>query len=423
MTDTSNDKKEENLKQNSDELESEIEQQPQTTEKPKRKTQGQMIQEALGLKPDDIEKVEKKLFIARFLDYFSEETFDFVYKDRSIDTYKNDIIKFISTMENGSEEDKLIKKNFDDNQIFNTISQLKGNAEKLAFKSGFKQAVDKRLRKLSLMVTFIMFGMMFVMLVLPIDLFIILPIICFFCMMPQILRGVVLKKWYEFKEQNKDEFYTANRDEILVLKRFTAEVLENIRLGLLDMKVPLQLIKFVLHSRDYDNLKLLNEKVIRSTKQYFFSFEYPPGMEPFPIPEILQAQHKPPFPEQKMLEKPEKNFIVLTEMKGKDGVITGFVPSLKESIADKINGILNDCEFSIAPKEFSEIIPKYSPDLGIFCMCGELAEIQHVQIVNWKKSFKFYLLEGKTCNCGEKIFALSLFDEGTQIPDDLKDIF
>ena len=45
--------------------------------RPARKTQGQIIQEALGLGPTDIQDVEKKLFIVRFLDYFSEETLDF----------------------------------------------------------------------------------------------------------------------------------------------------------------------------------------------------------------------------------------------------------------------------------------------------------------------------------------------------------
>ena len=36
-------------------------------EKRARKTQGQMIQEALGLKEGDIKDIEKKLFIVRFL--------------------------------------------------------------------------------------------------------------------------------------------------------------------------------------------------------------------------------------------------------------------------------------------------------------------------------------------------------------------
>ena len=70
----------------------------------------------------------------------------------------------------------------------------------------------------------------------------------------------------------------------MVLKDFAGDVLENIRLGLLDMKVPLQIIKFVLHSRDYANMTLLNQSTSRGSKQYFFSYDYPPGMEPFPIP-------------------------------------------------------------------------------------------------------------------------------------------
>ncbi len=51
--------------------------------KPVHKTQSEILQEALGLKPEDIQKVEKKLFIVRFLDYFSEEALDFIYKNKN----------------------------------------------------------------------------------------------------------------------------------------------------------------------------------------------------------------------------------------------------------------------------------------------------------------------------------------------------
>ena len=175
-----------------------------------------------------------------------------------------------------------------------------------------------------------------------------------------------------FKEENKNSFYSENREEIMILKTFTGEVLNNIRSGLLDMKVPLQLIKFVLHSRDYENLNLINQRNVRGTSQYFFSFEYPEGMEPFPIPELLLQQYKQPPSEIKKKAKPEKNFIVLTELVGKNGVLTNFVPSLKSVLAEKIkenrknrhlNAALINCEklIQIAENIKKELyIPKLS---------------------------------------------------------------
>ena len=47
-------------------------------------------------------------------------------------------------------------------------------------------------------------------------------------------------------------------------------------------------------------------------------------------------------------------------MKSKEGVITSFTPSLKDNLADKINQLLNDSEFTESPLKFTEIITNYS---------------------------------------------------------------
>jgi UTP-glucose-1-phosphate uridylyltransferase len=184
------------------------------------------------------------------------------------------------------------------------------------------------------------------------------------------------------------------------------------------------LIKFVLHSRDYENLKLLNQKSGKGTTQYVFTFEYPEGMEPFPVPkELMQKYQEPEEVKQQISEEPEKNFIVLTEVKAKDGIIEDFVPTLKDRLADKINDMLNECEFQKAQKDFSVIMPNYSPKNAIYCVCGEVLEVSSIQVCNWRDEFKFYLFEGEECDCGEKVYALSVMDDSDQIPAKLKDIF
>ncbi len=399
--------------------------------KPVRKSQGQILQEALGLGPEDLPDVEKKLFIARFLDYFSEETLDFVYKDRSIESYKDEIIKFLEFVGTSREEDKLLKRSFENKEIMEIIYRLKKKAEELALnKGGMKKGVDKRLRKISLITTMPMFGVLIIFTIAFmffdffgswINFFILIPILCVFCMVPQFVRGSVLRKWYQFKEENRNDFFTENREDIMIMKGYTGEILNNIRDKLLELKVPLQLIKFVLHSRDYENLKLINQQTVKGLPQFFFSFDYPPGMEPFPIPEILLKQQevgRHAKPEQ----RPEKNFIVLTELEGKNGVLTNFLPSLKTSLADKINDMLNDCEFTRVPKVFKEIIPD-SENQPIYCTCGEVAKITNIQICNWKNQFKFYLFESAECQCGEQIYVFSLLDDSTEVPEELTDIF
>lgn len=387
-----------------------------------RKTQGQLIQEALGLGPTEIQDVEKKLFIARFLDYFSEENLDFIYKDRAIDQYISQIQSHMNSFKAG-EEDKLLVQSFESKKIIETIKKLKSNAEELASSKGIKASMDKRLRKLTFLILIPMFVLIIGLSFIEGILFFLFPLLCVFCMVPQLIKGSVVKKWFQFKEQNKNQMYTENREDIMILKNFAGEVLNNVRSKLLELKVPLQLIKFTLSSRDYENLKMISHKSVRGTNQFFYTFDYPPDMEPIPIPASLQQYQQPIFPEKAKAEKREKNFIVLTEMKGSNGIITSFIPTLKDNLAEEINDMLNECEFNKASLDFKTIIPDYSPNLAIFCLCGDIANINNVQICNWKNQFKFYLFEAKQCKCGESIYALSLMDESDEIPEELIAIF
>jgi len=363
------------------------------------------------------------------LDYYSEEPLDFAFKDRTVDQYVTKITEKIDKFEAGGEEDKLLKKGFEDKKILEAVNKIKEKTEELASSKGVNRSVDKRLRRLNLLITAPLLGIAVLFFILPyfgiaIDSFIMLPLICVFCMVPQFVRNAVVKKWFQFKQETRSEFYTNNRDDILVLKSYIGEVLANIRLHLLELEVPLELIKFSLFNRDYEDLNVINQKQLKGMTEYYVSFAYPEGMEPFPMPANLQQQYDQPiFPERKKSEKAEKNFIVLTEMKGRNGVISGFVPSLKDNLADSINQMLSDSKFSDADLGFSEIIPNYSADAAIYCLCGEVAKINNVHICRWKVKFNFYLFEGNQCKCGDKIYAISLMDDKDEVPEELQEIF
>jgi len=92
-------------------------------------------------------------------------------------------------------------------------------------------------------------------------------------------------------------------------------------------------------------------------------------------------------------------------------------------LSDKINTVLNECEFTIAPEDFKSLVPNYSENMAIYCLCGEIAEITIVRICNWNSKFKFYLFESKECQCGEIVYALSKMDEKDKVPAELDDIF
>jgi hypothetical protein len=397
--------------------------------RPIRKTQSQALQEALGIKPEDLKDIEGKLSVIKFLDYISEEPLDFAFKERSIEQYTKKITERVNNFDTAKEEDKLLKMGFEDKKILEVVDRIKSRAEEVAISKGINKSVEKKLRNLNLMIMAPLLAVAVAFFIIPlfginIDTMYMFLILCVFCMVPQFVRNSAVKKWYRFKEENRNDIYSKNRDDILVLKSYVSEILSNVRSNLIELEVPLELIKFSLFHRDYEDLNVISQKQMKGLTEYYVSFEYPEGMEPFPIPAHLQQQYNQPiFPEKKRDEKPEKNFIVLTEMKGKEGVITGFLPSLKDKYADKINQMLTDSEFTEPEIGFSKIIPNYSADLAIYCLCGEIAKIETSNICNWKNEFKFYLFEGRQCKCGDQIYAISLMDEDDKIPEDLKDVF
>ncbi len=396
-------------------------QMPEPQKEPVKKTQGQLIQEALGLTPEDVAEIERKLSVINIVDFFSEETLEFAYKNRSIEMYKTNLTRDLDTLATCREENKPLKESFQNKNVVNIFYDLKGKAEKLAASKGIKGPMEKKMKLASLLMLIPMLFIIILSFVLPDFFMISLIFICAFCMVSQVIKGKIVKKWFDFKEQNKTQFYTDNRDEIMVLKSYITEVLTNLRMDLLARKFPLQLLKFRLYSKDYEGVKSLGQRRTRGATIYEVTLEYPPGVEPIPIPEIL-------LPKQDVLApakegKLEKNFVTLLELQAKSGIITKFVPALKTQLADKINEILNECEFEKVQKSFSEIIPSYEKDLAIYCPCGEVAKIENIQICTWQQSFKFYLFEGEPCKCGEVVYALSLMDDSTNVPESLKSIF
>lgn len=398
--------------------------------RPVKKTQGQMLQEALKLEPGDFKAIEDKLSVVKFLDYISEEPLDFIFKDRTIEQYLSKIQEKVALFDREGEEERLLKQKFEDSNILETIRSIKSRTEEMALKRGINKSIDKKLRRLSLYITIPMLGIAALFLIFPaiginINTYFMLPVLCVFCMLPQLVRGSVVKKWFRFKEETRNEMYSENREDILIIKSFISDLLSNIRSGLIELKVPLELIKFSLFNRDYEYLNIINQRPLRGLVEYYVTFKYPEGMEPLPIPEPFRQQSLPPPPmiEEKREEKPEQNFIVLTEMKGSNGVITDFIPNLKDMYSDKINQMLSDSKFSEAELPFEQIIPNYSDNLGIYCVCGELAKVEVVNVCTWKNEFKFYLFESESCKCGEKLYALSIMDENEYIPIELKEIF
>ncbi len=395
-------------------------------EQPVKKTQGELIKEALGLDSELIAKIEKQLFIVKLIDSISEDIFDYIYRDRIVEKYLDTVKKNFSEL--GEESELFLQETYEKNQIETSILNLKSEAEKVAQENDITSSVNSRIRRSSIMTFIPLVVLMILMFIVPPDFsfYLMIPL-CFICFLPQLIRGRIFKRWNDFKEENKKIFYQENREKIIQLKDFVQITLDNIHKILLDKKIPLELIKFSLSSGDYKNLKLINEQRIRGgITQYFFTLEYPPGVEPFPIPKIIRDKYMEPVVSKKKMEGAD-NFLILKNIKVSNGEIEQFEVELKENIKNEINSLLNSCEFEKA-KDFSLIMPNYTPETAIHCVCGEIAEFSNVQKCSWsdtesEEKFEFYLFESEKCKCGEKNYVLSPMEENVKIPEKLKKIF
>ena len=286
-------------------------------EKPIKKPQGQNLLESLGLTTKDQEEIEKKLFLVKYFDFISEQTFNLIYKTKFFEKYTKEFTERAETLGDYREEDKILKKGFKDKQIIEIIYRLKDRGEQIATKNGVTKPIEKRLQKLNLAIIIPIFGITIILMILQyglgIDLMLfVFPLLCVGCFAPNIIKGSLTRKMYNFQEEHKNELYTENREDLIVLKGYINEILENIRSSLLEKKVPLQVIKFQLLSGDYASIQVIKQQVMRGMtgqKQNLVCFDYPQGMEPIPIPE--QWKQSTSVPGQKKIEKLERIFVLI----------------------------------------------------------------------------------------------------------------
>ncbi len=383
--------------------------------------------QSLGMTLEEQANIEGKLYIANYMDVFTEQTFNLIYKDKFLNKFQDKLKSLMEGFETTQEEDKLLKREYEEMRVPELLDRIKVNAEKIASEKGYKKNIEQKYRTMNYILMIPLIGLFIAFMIaqaFQVDIMMFtLPIVCLFCLGPSWYRGNLLKKWAAFREENKNELYQANRDDIIVLKKFNNSLLENTRANLLEKNIPLEIVKFQLFSSDYDCLKVEASNTMRGRSGeavQVVSFEYPDGVDPIPIPqEVLGSLGTTVQPR----ERSEKNFIVLSNVKIDNGMINEFVPTLKDYLSSDINRLLNECSFELVSENVKDIIPNYSPDNAIYCVCGELVEIRSVQMCNWKEQFNFYLFEGKECSCGEKVFALSVVDLKYDIPEEIKPIF
>ncbi len=380
--------------------------------------------------------IEGELGLARFLDYTINEPFELIYQDKLLEKYKNQLIKPLFGG-NSEEETKdgrhlHLKQDYEELEIEEKYQSTIKEAEKIAKEEkGIKKPYLMNVKNFSMGIIGAVFVVFLILMALDKSgtvqqLYI--PIALVMCFFPRIIQKIYLKKWVEIKEELENKLFESKKEDMEDIKIFIQYILDDIRERLLERKLPLQVINFMLLSQDYENVKIVSTQDMRNIKHYILQFKYPEGMQPFEVPdqvkEKMRMQAGALSPEE---EDDNDEFIVLKNpVFNQEGELVEYeVMHPKPITVEGIEELLNDSEF-IDVERPELVIPNFDSNEKIKCECQEPIQFETMktsETVFQDQRLEFYLLIGKKCKCGKNPFVVFISPGVPQTPDELVDIF
>ncbi len=380
--------------------------------------------------------LEKELLVVRFLDWISEESFDFIFQKKIYDNYISTHTKDFLDVEKAHSEEKervsKLKEEYDRLQIESAAFGIKERSEEVAKRNKIRGPYLKRFNRINLIIMGALIGTIFIFYIpalRPYQMYsflLILPV----CFLPNLIKKQMKKKWNEFKYMHREELQAEIYDEISKIKIFIQILLDDAREYMLEEQFPLQVLEFPLMSNDYTSLNLIRENIQDEQVQYVFQFEYPEGMEPFDAPNTMRSGGvgtATAVSSMNLSEDDENDLflIVKNPQYNEDGILdTNNLDIVELGYKPIAETLLENSEFDKL-KEPEKIIPDFDDFKGIPCTCGEPVSIGEIQKIRPRahKDFKFYMMIGEKCEkCSSNPFILVPLPDMT-IPEELADIF
>jgi len=234
-------------------------------------------------------------------------------------------------------------------------------------------------------------------------------------------------------DSNKDRFEDENFELIQSIRNYNQKVIDDLVDFLVEHKFPLQVFTFYMDTVQYKNLIVKDSINYRGTVQYVVQFEYPLGVEPFPIPDKylhLTATHTPQEPRELSTNAAEQHTVdTFQTLKDPafdhEGRLLTFTPIIANFDAEElINDLLNNSE--MAPiRDAEQVIPFFKRNDKIDCQCKEKLILKQMYYNQLKNSeFDYYFVEAKKCPiCSTNNYVL--FETATKIekPEKYRKIF
>lgn len=380
--------------------------------------------------------LEKELLTVRFLDWISEESFDFIYQQKIYDNYIGTHTEQFLNLEkvHPTEKERVskLKAEFERLKVKEAAYAVKEHSEEVAKRNNIKAPYLKRFNRINIIIMAALIGAIFVFQIPALRAYsmwsflLILPV----CFLPNYIKKQMKKKWNEFKYLHREELQEEIFEEIHSIKTFIQILMDDARDYMLQEHFPLQVLEFPLMSSDYRNVELVKENIQEEQIQYVCRFEYPEGMEPFETPTTMKAGGVGVSTAVSNMELADDNandlfLIVKNPQYKKDGTLNTKKLELVELIYKPIvETLLENSDFDRI-EDIESIITDIEEVKEFQCSCGEPTVIGEIQKVTPRsyKEFSFYLMIGEKCEkCGSNPFILAPLPDMT-VPEELIDIF
>ncbi len=381
------------------------------------------------------ERIKTQLGTIRFLDKIITNPFTFCFEKSFLANYKNEFITKLFTQIQTQDPNNFLQKDYEEQKLDSQIDTVIDKAETLAVSKGIKESPRKKIAKFTFPLTC---GLLILYMTLQsyapeISGYLMIPIFIGLCFLPQILRQRIESKWQNFVKENKDPLENENFELFQSIRKYNQLVLNDLRELLLINKIPLQVFTFYMDSAQYENLIVKDSMNFRGNVQYVVQFEYPPGVEPLPLPpqlnslqnqqanvsqsnrttaesvqesiDIFHVLHQPSYnPDGQLLEYTQK-----------------LIPFEKE---DLVHELLNNSAIKKI-KDAEKVIPFFKRNDKLECQCKEkliLNALAYNQVNG--TNFDYYFIESKKCPiCGANNYVLFETANKDPKPEQYKEIF
>jgi hypothetical protein len=231
--------------------------------------------------------LEKELGLVKVFDYIAGETFDLAFQPNVMQMYEKELVFPLigdslskSSDVSPTNEDRglaFLHDEYIELHIQEKTRKILNEVENICRQNGLKEPMVKKMNKTYMIVMVAMmiglFAIMSIESLAAYSQILMFPVILIMCFVPQVMRNSVMKKWNIFKNAHKPELQTHESADIENIRVFIQDILDDARDRMIQNKIPLHHVNFILFSRDYKNTKVMQSQDIRGTNTFNVQFE------------------------------------------------------------------------------------------------------------------------------------------------------